>query len=332
MPHFLFVLANHQTLAVTIDHEPGGAFWCQGIETKHPGHVSVGDPHLGPVEFVILVHTIVTLAAYLGKIIKPHPLVVAPIIPILDLCRVDRTGIDQEFVLAIEHERVGALICSGERHALQGCPGLKPAGIAAGARLGECKGADLACRNQSQEQFVGRGAPVQFSHDLLRGRAYLVKGWETRLQLGFETGQVSAQSRATGIHEMLEKRTGHRPQHWFAADILLDAFAEFHERTFDPHGLWRSKQAQQMLDIRFAFLELAGLGEKGFQVLFCPREILLQAQQNGCGPNAGMRHDRQRIRRVSIPHRERAENVVIRFETSFTAVLDRDVHSGKPRD
>ncbi len=177
---------------------------------------------------------------------------------------------------------------------------------------------------------MGRGAPVQFSHDLLRGRAYLVKGWETRLQLSFETGQVSAQSRATGIHEMLEKRAGHRPQHWFAADILLDAFAEFHERAFDPHGLWRSKQAQQMLDIRFAFLELTGLGEKGFQVLFCPREILLQAQQNGCGPNAGMRHDRQRIRRVSIPHRERAENVVIRFETSFTAVLDRDVHPGKP--
>ena len=44
------------------------------------------------------------------------------------------------------------------------------------------------------------------------------------------------------------------------------------------------------------------------------RQVLIEREQDRGRADAGVCHDRQRVRRVGITHRERAQDVVVRLE------------------
>ena len=71
------------------------------------------------------------------------------------------------------------------------------------------------------------------------------------------------------------------------------------------------------------------VGQELLQVGLGAGQVLVEAEEDRGGADARMGHDGQRVGRVGVAHRERAEDVVVRLEQAFAAEFLRDVHAGE---
>ncbi len=219
LAHLLFVTPDDQSFRVPVDEEPGRAFLRAGVQAEHPGHMAVGDPHLGAVELVVLVKFRAVLLADLSDVEAGR------------LRHVERRRVEQRFAFLAEEEIFGAVRIREHLHALQLRAGLNPAGIATGARFGQRKRADLAGTDPAEIKFRCLGAPVEIRHDSFGIRANSVERGESGLRFRTEFIQVHPQPGAPGVHEVLQKFSGNCAEHGFLADVVADTVAQRAERV-----------------------------------------------------------------------------------------------------
>ncbi len=151
LAHFLFVLANNQSLGVTVDEEPSGAFGRAGIQAHHASDVAVGDPHLRAIEFVVLIKLPTVFAANLRNVVNPHAAVRAVagaggmiVTAVINLRHVQSGRVEDVFPVVADHEIFHAVGIGEHLGAFQIAARLHATGITSRIWLRQRKRTDLA--------------------------------------------------------------------------------------------------------------------------------------------------------------------------------------------